>query len=313
MNPFEKLYYSTLRFVPYKPKELVIDREEELIKEERTENGMQHEEVKGGFVDLNIPVPSQVKHSHTDYNKIDPVAIYRNKVSLKNEPYDIDKVNILYNRTNPSSQSFTSWINNSQKRASIEGKYYKNFVRWMDNNLRKSLWKEKCATGIQRMALPELNGIKLNNVYRLIDFDYHIIWEYAIFENNEYKILVNAKRKTGDNIPVSISSQVAAYHEAIRGKQGYYRQFIESEFYDSKTFEDIFLHPNEYEVVDRENVSYANCAPSVIHKLFTVNDPRLPQLRKGSKLAYDNYVERIQASQDPGQPEEKKREMEMNV
>ena len=303
MNAFEELYNSTLKIVPIKKN--YIEEEEELLNEERVENGMQNEEVTGGFIDMNIPVPSQVKHSHTDYNKIDPIAIYRNKVSLKHEPYDVDKVNVLYNRKQPGSQSFTSWINNSQKKASIEGKYYKNFVRWMDNNLRKSLWKEKCATGIQRVSIPELNGIKLDNVYKLYDFDYNIIWNYAVYANGKYTVIVNARRQTGDDIPVDITKKISNYNRQLVN-ESYFHQYPEAEFYGSKDIEDVFLHPNEYEVVDRENVSYANCQPATMSKLFQENDPRLPQLKSGSRAAYENYVSSMQVSQDPNQPEEKK-------
>ena len=66
MNSFEELYNSTLKICPIK-------------------EGV-NEEKQGGFIDLNIPVSAQPKQNYTDYNKIDPVAIYRNKMSLKNVP-----------------------------------------------------------------------------------------------------------------------------------------------------------------------------------------------------------------------------------
>lgn len=301
-NPFKELYNSTLKICPIKPKDPIIDHELEMINEERTENGLQGEEIVGGFIDLNIPVPTK-NVAHKEYEKIDPVAIYRNKMSLKNVPYDVDKVNVLYNRTHPGSQSFTSWIKNAEKKSAIEGKYYKNFVRWMDSNLRRSLWKEKCATGIQRVSIPELNGIKLDNVYKLYDFDYNIVWNYAVYANGKYTVIVNARRQTGDDIPVDITKKISNYNRQLVN-ESYFHQYPEAEFYGSKDIEDVFLHPNEYEVVDRENVSYANCQPNTIRKLFQENDPRLPQLREGSKAAYESYVNSFQGQQDI--PEEKK-------
>lgn len=302
MSAFEKLYNSTLKICPYKPKELLIDEEAEIIDEERIENGI--DTVKeGGFIDLNIPVSANPKESYKEYEKMDPVAIYRNKMSLKNVPYDVDKVNVLYNRTHPGSQSFTSWINNAEKKSAIEGKYYRNFVRWMDSNLRRSLWKEKCATGIQRVKHEELNGVYLKNIYKLIDFDYHVIWEYAYEKDGKYNILVNARRTSEDNIPTNITTQISKYHK-LRVSQPYFRQCTEAEFYGSADLENYFLHPEQYEVVDRENVSYANCQPATIKKLFQKNDPRLPQLREGSRAAYEEYVNSHQGQQDI--PEEKK-------
>ena len=305
MNAFEELYNSTIKMVPYKPKEY---SEEELINEERIENGTSIKE--GGFIDLNIPISANPKERYKEYEKMDPVAIYRNKMSLKNVPYDVDKVNVLYNRTHPGSQSFSSWIKNSEKKSAIEGKYYKNFVKWMDSNLRRSLWKEKCATGIQRVRQPELNGIHLDNVYKLIDFDYHIVWEYAYLKDGEYNILVNARRRKGDGVPVKITDLVSKYHDK-RVNEPYFHQYTEAQFYSSKDLEEIFLHPEQYEVVDRESVSYTNATAITISKLFQESDPRLPQLKKGSLAAYEEYVESNQVNtNDSSSPEEKKIEEE---
>lgn len=244
-----------------------------------------------GFININRPFSNQVKQSqNVDYNKIDPVSIYRNKVSLKNVPYDMNKVLLLYNRTSPKHQTFSSWITNTNKKASIEGKMYKNFVRWMDTSLRQSLWNEKCCTGIQRIPLPEINGISLKNVYELVDFDYHIVWRYAVYENGKFTVLVNARRTTGDNVRVEITDRIKKYHDK-RVNQPYFYQYTEGEFYNNKYFEEIFLHPEQYDIVDRDLINYANCQPITISKLFQENDPRLPQLKEGSRRAYEMYVE----------------------
>ena len=297
MNSFEELYNSTLKICPIK--------DEYFLHNNTSENSNEQEEEKqgGGFIDLNIPVSAQPKQNYTDYNKIDPVAIYRNKMSLKNVPYDIDKVKILYNRETPGSQTFSSWINNANKKASIDGKYYKNFVRWMDSTLRRSLWNEKSCTGIQRVSLPELNGIHLKNVYKLIDFDYKIVWEYCVYENDKYNVIVNARRTAGDDIKTNITNQIKLYHNK-RVNQPYYYQYTDAEFYNNKYFEDIFLHPEQYEIVDRESVSYANCQPITISRLFQENDPRLPQLKDGSKRAYETYIQQQQQNIQQGVQEE---------
>ena len=289
MNSFEELYNSTLKICPIKEGDSAFYSESSTVG--------RNEEKQGGFIDLNIPVSAQPKQNYTDYNKIDPVAIYRNKMSLKNVPYDIDKVKILYNRETPGSQTFSSWINNANKKASIDGKYYKNFVRWMDSTLRRSLWNEKSCTGIQRVSLPELNGIHLKNVYKLIDFDYKIVWEYCVLdEESKYNVIVNARRTAGDNIKTSITEGIKKYHNK-RVNQPYYYQYTDAEFYNNKYFEDIFLHPEQYEIVDRESVSYANCQPITISRLFQENDPRLPQLKEGSKRAYETYIQQQQQNQ----------------
>ena len=294
MNSFEELYNSTLKICPIKEgdswnESSTVGHNSEEVNEEK----------QGGFIDLNIPVSAQPKQNYTDYNKIDPVAIYRNKMSLKNVPYDIDKVKILYNKETPGSQTFSSWINNANKKASIDGKYYKNFVRWMDSTLRRSLWNEKSCTGIQRVSLPELNGINLKNVYKLIDFDYKIVWEYCVYENDKYNVIVNARRTKGDNIKTNITEDIKKYHTK-RVNQPYYYQYTDAEFYNNKYFEDIFLHPEQYEIVDRESVSYANCQPITISRLFQEKDPRLPQLKDGSKRAYETYIQQQQQNIQQG-------------
>lgn len=303
MNAFEELYNSTIKMVPYKPKEY---SEEELINEERIENGMQNEEVTGGFIDMNIPVPNDVKRADTDYNKIDPVAIYRNKVSLKNVPYDIDKVNVLYNRKQPGSQTFTSWINNSQKKASIESRFYRNFLSWLDSNARRSLWSQKSATGIQRRKLDPLRGIDLQNVYELIDFDYKIVWRYAVYEDNEYKVVINARNVTGDNsIATKKKTQISEYNRNKADKI-YYKQYTDEDFYLDKNIEEIFLHPEKYEIVDRESIIYTNAQSATLEKIFKGDDPRLPKLTPACKAMFDKFVESQQVNTDANQPEEKK-------
>ena len=274
MNSFEELYNSTLKICPIKEGDSAF----------YSESLGRNEEKQGGVINEGV-------------NFINSVAIDRNKMSLKNVPYDIDKVKILYNRETPGSQTFSSWINNANKKASIDGKYYKNFVRWMDSTLRRSLWNEKSCTGIQRVSLPELNGIHLKNVYKLIDFDYKIVWEYCILdEEAKYNVIVNARRTAGDNIKTSITEEIKKYHNK-RVNQPYYYQYTDAEFYNNKYFEDIFLHPEQYEIVDRESVSYANCQPITISRLFQENDPRLPQLKEGSKRAYETYIQQQQQNQ----------------
>ena len=304
MNSFEELYNSTLKICPIKEGDSAFYSESSTVG--------RNEEKQGGFIDLNIPVSAQPKQNYTDYNKIDPVAIYRNKMSLKNVPYDIDKVNILYNRETPRQQTFSSWINNSNKKASIDGKYYKNFVRWMDSTLRRSLWNEKSCTGIQRLTLPELNGVNLKNVYKLIDFDYKIVWEYCVYENDKYNVIVNARRTAGDDIKTNITTQIKLYHNK-RVNQPYYYQYTDAEFYNNKYFEDIFLHPEQYEIVDRESVSYANCQPITISRLFQENDPRLPQLKEGSKRAYETYIQQQQQNQQGVQGVQEGDELKKNL
>ena len=75
MNSFEELYNSTLKICPIKEGEYSLHK---------GLNEQEEEKQGGGFIDLNIPVSAQPKQNYTDYNKIDPVAIYRNKMSLKN-------------------------------------------------------------------------------------------------------------------------------------------------------------------------------------------------------------------------------------
>ena len=133
-------------------------------------------------------------------------------------------------------------------------------------------------------------------MYKLIDFDYKIVWEYCVYENDKYNVIVNARRTAGDDIKTNITTQIKLYHNK-RVNQPYYYQYTDAEFYNNKYFEDIFLHPEQYEIVDRESISYANCQPNTISRLFQENDPRLPQLKEGSKRAYEAYIQQQQQNQ----------------
>ena len=117
-----------------------------------------------------------------------------------------------------------------------------------------------------------------------------------IVEDNDKKV-PNIKINSKDNnIKTNITEDIKKYHTK-RVNQPYYYQYTDAEFYNNKYFEDIFLHPEQYEIVDRESISYANCQPNTISRLFQENDPRLPQLKEGSKRAYETYIQQQQQNQ----------------
>ena len=89
MKSFKEFYESTIKIVPNKDIDISYIDNDPIIN--NIENKFKNENNKGGFIDLNINTPQKINKVKTDYSRIDPISIYRNKVSLKNEPYDIEK------------------------------------------------------------------------------------------------------------------------------------------------------------------------------------------------------------------------------
>lgn len=309
MQAFEDLYNSTIKLVKGGSTNVdpTVKRSTELNHACKAGSTELNRTCKAGAIDLTTRKATPVEKHEIDYSKIDPVNIYRNKVSLKKEPYDVNKVKYLYNKTTPSSESFTSFIKKAETKANVESRYYKNFVRWMDSSLRKILWDSKCATGMCRIPLENIGGIGIQNVYQLIDFDYNIVWEYAIYENGKYVIVGQAARTKGDEIAVKYTNQIAAYKKARKiSGQKHYKKYTEGEFYGNAQFEKFYTTPNVYEIVDRDSVEYSNISPTVLKQLFEDLDPILPKLRSGSLKAYNDYVAKQTAAQ-PALPEEEKK------
>ena len=170
------------------------------------------------------------------------------------------------------------------------------------------MWGQKSATGIQRKKLQPLKGIDLGNVYELIDFDYKIVWRYAVYQDGEYRVVINARNVTGDNsVNSQLKNKISKYNQERANREKYYRQYTDEEFYLSKDMEDVFTHPDQYEVVDRDAVIYTNAQSATIEKLFRGNDPRLPKLTPACKAMFDKYVNSQQVNtSDVDNPEEKK-------
>jgi len=262
--------------------------------------------VKGGFIDMNVSHNKPSKITETDYSKIDPVSVYRNKVSLKKEPYDVNKVKYLFNKTAPSSESFTSFIRKAETNANVESRYYKNFVRWMDSNMRRVLWNNKCATGMCRIPIETVNGVKMNNIFQIVDFDYMIVWEFAVYDKGKYTILGASTNVKGDEVSKEALKQIGEYKKARKlAAMKYYRKYLENEFFTNPLFEKYFINPNVYEIVDRESVDYANFNKRTIEELFHGMDPMKPHLRQGSLQAYNDYVSKM-TTNNPVIEEEKK-------
>ena len=289
MKSFKELYESTIKIVPNKDIDISYIDNDPIIN--NIENKFKNENNSiGGFIDLNINTPQKINKVKTDYSRIDPISIYRNKVSLKNEPYDIEKTKILYSRTSPGSESFTSWLKSSEQSKSIEKRRYNNFVRWLDNNARNQLFTQHAATGVQKIPIESVNGVDMHHFYILVDFDYRIIWNYVLEKDRKYIVITQPSRITGDDVPRERIKAITDYKKATNIKS-YYTQYTEDNFYSNQTIRDYFLHPEKYPVIDRDLIKYSmDVKSSKMQELFKGNNPYLPYLQEGSKALYDAYV-----------------------
>ena len=288
MKSFKELYESTIKIVPCKDIDIsYIDNDPTI---NNIENKFKNDNNIGGFIDLNINTPQKINKVKTDYSRIDPISIYRNKVSLKNEPYDIEKTKILYARTSPGSESFTSWLKSSEQSKSIEKRRYNNFVRWLDNNARNQLFTQHAATGVQKIPIESVSGVDMHHFYMLVDFDYRIIWNYVLEKDRKYIVITQPSRITGDDVPRERIKAITDYKKATNIKT-YYTQYTEDNFYSNQTIRDYFLHPDKYPVIDRDLIKYSMDQNSTkMQELFKGNNPFLPYLQEGSKALYDAYV-----------------------
>ncbi len=228
MNSFEELYNSTLKICPIKEGDSAFYSESSTVgRNEEKQGGVIKDNSAtsiGGFIDLNINTPQRINKVKTDYSRIDPISIYRNKVSLKNEPYDIEKTKILYSRTSPGSESFTSWIKSSEQSKTIEKRRYNNFVRWLDTNARNQLFEQHAATGVQKIPIESVKDVDMKHFYMLVDFDYRIIWNYVLEKDRKYIVITQPSRITGDDVPRERIKAITDYKKATNIKS-YYTQY----------------------------------------------------------------------------------------
>lgn len=290
MSVFEDLYNSTIK----------------IVSEVRGDD-----KVKGGSLDLNHDVNNK-KVSNigntTEYGKIDPINVYRNKVSLKNVPYDVNKVKFLYNKQSPGSESYTSFINKAQQNNNYEKRYYRNFVRWLDENARRSLWENHGATGVQRVKYGnKISGIDTLDVYELYDFDHKIVFHYAYYLDGKYHVVLSSRAPSGgDNFNTTFVNNIIQLHKKSDHKK-YFKSFTTEEFYNDYKAREIFLDPKKYDIVDREEIEWGNSnntnAHEILLKLYNSSDPSKPLLlAPATKRAFEAYCATMNTNSTPVDP-----------
>lgn len=275
MNTFEKMYNSTLKYIES------MDSKNSRI---------------GGFIDTNDYTPNTPSQQvEKEYSKMDPVAIYRNNKSLKNVPYDVNKVKYLVERTHPASERFDSFIKKANNKASIDTKRYNNFLNWIDTDLRKVFWNERCPSGVQRVRVSN-DDADLANVYRLIDFDNRIVYNYVYMQKDgKYTIVGSsakgANRTKDSNIPVNITDAIISHN--TKDKREYIKDYRDAEnaFFEDQNIKYIFMNPQQFDIIERGNFDIAHMTKKAYANLIGERDINaMPELRGSLKEEYKNYV-----------------------
>lgn len=304
MNAFDKMYNSTLRYLK------VYDDTQDDTQYDTQENNK-----KGGFIDTNSYIPNVTNSIERDYSRMDPVAIYRNNKSLKNVPYDVNKVKFLYERTHPASERFDSFIKKAQNKASIDTKRYNNFLNWINNDLRRLFWKERCPTGVQRFRHTD-EFADIDNLFGLIDFDNRIVYRYVYYQEGVYKIIGSTATHDSYTAKSGIKQSVVNKIKQLRKSKTEQRFIIdykndENAFFETPKYESIFMNPQEHDIIERGNIQIVHISKGNYKNLLDTRDITLmPELTGPAKQAYMDYVTREEENIQKSIPQEAKAELE---
>ena len=111
-------------------------------------------DLKGGLFEFNTAQRAQpVRFNSTDTNKYDVIQDYRQKVSLKNEPYDIKSTHFLTERNTPTRQYIDNFIKRGQDRMNSISAKVKAFLAQSSRNDRIEMLEAHSIEGLVRTKI----------------------------------------------------------------------------------------------------------------------------------------------------------------
>ena len=236
-------------------------------------------DLKGGLFEFNTAQRAQpVRFNSTDTNKYDVIQDYRQKVSLKNEPYDIKSTHFLTERNTPSRQNIDTFIKRGQDRMNSISAKVKAFLAQSSRNDRIEMLEAHSIEGLVRTKLLFPKQAKLTvqpYLWSIIDYGNRCIYYMAIEdENGKYYLFSkkpdHASFKDSKNLKVPHTIEFRDFEtifkypgnklllpsetEALKKRQYLTIFKDEKEFYSNVYVRNAFLDAKETDFIDRSDV-----------------------------------------------------------
>ena len=235
--------------------------------------------VGAGVFEFNTAQRAQpVRFNSTDTNKYDVIQDYRQKVSLKNEPYDIKSTHFLTERNTPTRQYIDNFIKRGQDRMNSISAKVKAFLVQSSRNDRIEMLEAHSVEGLVRTKLlfpKQAKSWVQPYLWSIIDYGNRCIYYMAVEdENGKYYLFSKrpdyANFKDSKNLKVAHTAEFRSFtdifnpsknstllpkHSKGMPKQQYLHVYDnEKEFYNNKWVHDAFLDAKEDDFIDRADV-----------------------------------------------------------
>ena len=230
--------------------------------------------MKGGLFDFNTKPRGQPVRFTQDVNKYDIQQDYRQKNSLKNEPYDVKTTKYLIERNTPTHQNIDNFIKQGQNNMNDVSTKRRKYYSMLTHEQRKEVYDRQEFTDIiGTKSFFKSEGFKTggipNYLYSLIDYGNMCVYLYAFEDDNHtYRIITKfpdvKDQYTKDILNMKGFEQLREFfnsktHKMIDTiKNGTYKRTWKpktlKEFWEHPVVKDAFLYGREQDIVDRDSI-----------------------------------------------------------
>ena len=232
--------------------------------------------VGAGVFEFNTAQRAQpVRFNPTDTNKYDVIQDYRQKVSLKNEPYDIKSTHFLTERNTPTRQYIDNFIKRGQDRMNSISAKVKAFLVQSSRNDRIEMLEAHSVEGLVRTKIlfsKKAQHLVQPYLWSIIDYGNRAIYFMAIEDESGKYYLFSKKPdhdsfKDSKNLNVPHTAEFRSFESMFNNdslipkkskgmtKQRYLAVYNnEKDFYANKFVHDAFLDAKETDFIDRSDV-----------------------------------------------------------
>ena len=229
--------------------------------------------MKGGLFDFNTKPRGQPVRFTQDVNKYDIQQDYRQKNSLKMEPYDVKTTKYLIERNTPTHQNIDNFIKQAQNRMNDVSSKRKKYYSMLTPEQRRRVYDNHEFTDIIRTkSFFKSEGFKIGipkYLYSLIDYGNMCVYLYA-FEDSDhtYRIITqfpNVKdQETKDILNMKgfeqlkqlFSGKTQKLIDTIKkgSNEHVWRPKTLNEFWNHTIVREAFLSGGEQDIADRDSI-----------------------------------------------------------
>ena len=231
--------------------------------------------MKGGLFDFNTKPRGQPVRFTQDVNKYDIQQDYRQKNSLKMEPYDVKTTKYLIERNTPTHQNIDNFIKQGQNNMNNVGNKRKKYYSMLTPEQRKEVYDRHEFTDIIRTkSFYKSRGFKIGGIpsylYSLIDYGNMCVYLYAFEdEDHTYRIITkfpNVKDKENEEIlnmkgfeqlKQLFKSKTQQMIDTINKGSTYdhvWKPKTLKEFWEHPVVKEAFLSGGEQDIIDRDSI-----------------------------------------------------------